>query len=208
MKFFATALILFVGATAHVLGRVRRDYKARGTLTARTVAEVWVIYVAHAGLTLWASASHLLPIKVPRAVRFLAGGGLTLAGLLMMEEGIREFRSFQRMSGMRADQLLTSGVYRYTRNPQNVGWAIALAGISIPGALRRRSDRHCSFLVRFPKLCRNGRELSNKDLRRGISALCQPNSALPRMAEIARICFRLVPAEFHGSRSALPASFR
>lgn len=133
MKLFGTALSLLVWATAHALGRVRRDYKERGTLTAHTVAEVWVIYVAHAVLTLWASALRLLPIKVPRAVRFLAGGGLTLAGLLMMEKGIREFRSFQRMSGMRVDQLVTSGIYRYTRNPQNVGWAIASAGISILG---------------------------------------------------------------------------
>lgn len=43
--------------------------------------------------------------------------------------------SLTRMSGRRADQLITSGVYRFTRHPQLVGWASVLLG----GALWGRS---------------------------------------------------------------------
>lgn len=51
----------------------------------------------------------------------------------MITAGIVEFRSLQRVSGRRMDQLITTGIFRWSRNPQNVGWALALFGLAIAG---------------------------------------------------------------------------
>jgi protein-S-isoprenylcysteine O-methyltransferase Ste14 len=37
------------------------------------------------------------------------------------------------MSGRDEDELVTAGIYRRSRNPQNTGWIMTLAGISILG---------------------------------------------------------------------------
>lgn len=51
---------------------------------------------------------------------------------------MREFRSFEKMSGLKKGNLVTSGPYRYSRNPQIVGWLLGLSGMalfyrSVPG---------------------------------------------------------------------------
>ena len=51
----------------------------------------------------------------------------------MMIAAMIEFRSMQRVSGQQVDQLITTGIYRWSRHPQNVGWALAMIGIAITG---------------------------------------------------------------------------
>lgn len=41
--------------------------------------------------------------------------------------------SVERMSGRRVDQLVTGGIFRYTRNPQYLGWGLVLLGVSVAG---------------------------------------------------------------------------
>jgi protein-S-isoprenylcysteine O-methyltransferase Ste14 len=48
---------------------------------------------------------------------------------------ILNFRTFQRMSGLQMDQLITDGIYTWSRNPQNLGWGVALFGISLKSGL-------------------------------------------------------------------------
>ena len=63
------------------------------------------------------------------------GGGLALAGvgLALLLTGMITFRSLRRISGMESSRLLTKGIYRWSRNPQYIGWFICLLGISLMG---------------------------------------------------------------------------
>jgi protein-S-isoprenylcysteine O-methyltransferase Ste14 len=61
------------------------------------------------------------------------GGSLLLFGLWFFVAAVREFNSFKKMSGMETNKVITSGVYAYSRNPQNVGWVLFMLGIAFLG---------------------------------------------------------------------------
>jgi protein-S-isoprenylcysteine O-methyltransferase Ste14 len=54
------------------------------------------------------------------------GGSLFVARII-------SFRSYRRISGVDTSILVTTGAYRWSRNPQNVGWALFLVGIALIG---------------------------------------------------------------------------
>ncbi len=100
-------------------------------MTVLTVAAVWVLYSLHFGLTLIAAvgSTWLLPLPPPLSV---AGGFLLLLiGAAAYIAAAVSFRSLKRMSGMDSSRLITGGIYRWSRNPQNVGWALFLVGMAL-----------------------------------------------------------------------------
>lgn len=58
---------------------------------------------------------------------------LILVGTVIFSAGIWSFRSFKRMSGLDNSKLVTSGIYQWSRNPQNVGWFLFLLGTAVLG---------------------------------------------------------------------------
>jgi len=46
---------------------------------------------------------------------------LAVAGLLIMLLGMLEFHSARKISGMEVSKLITTGIYRWSRNPQFLG---------------------------------------------------------------------------------------
>ncbi|MFO8035205.1 MAG: methyltransferase [Anaerolineales bacterium] len=94
---------------------------------------VWVAYLYHSFLVIWAALLQLwrLPVGLLRAL--ITGIVVALAGVILLAMGIFTFRSIERMSGQKTDELIDSGVYAWSRNPQNVGWGLALMGIAVAG---------------------------------------------------------------------------
>ena len=54
------------------------------------------------------------------------GGGILAAGMI-------EFRSWRRSCGQDITKLVTTGIYRWSRNPQFMGCLLYLSGISLMG---------------------------------------------------------------------------
>ncbi|NOY98408.1 MAG: isoprenylcysteine carboxylmethyltransferase family protein [Chloroflexi bacterium] len=126
-------LPIFVLLAACVSRRVQREYTTQDKLSALTALGVWVIYLLHAGLTGLAAWYALWPLPVDKTVSGAIGGVVVFFGLAFSAAGIIAFRSFKRMSGLEATKLVTSGIYRWSRNPQNVGWGLVLLGIALIG---------------------------------------------------------------------------
>lgn len=64
----------------------------------------------------------------------VAGAVLVLLGLALYAAASVAFQSLKRMSGLDATRLVTGGIYRWSRNPQNVGWTLVLLGASLASA--------------------------------------------------------------------------
>lgn len=93
----------------------------------------WGAYAVHALLVLLAAVSHVWPIPLPPRLASATEPILIVLGLVLYGTGAVAMHSLARMSGRRADQLITSGVYRFTRHPQLVGWASVLLGVALWG---------------------------------------------------------------------------
>jgi protein-S-isoprenylcysteine O-methyltransferase Ste14 len=93
----------------------------------------WILYVTHLFITLRAALHSGRTLPLPQKPSIVLGSLLTLFGSRFFVAAVREFRSFEQMSGTEAGNLVKTGPYRYSRNPQIVGWGAALLGASVMG---------------------------------------------------------------------------
>jgi len=127
-----TAAIAFAVLCAWCLVRVLREAGQERTTT--TAALVWGVYLAHLGTIILLAVYPVWPLPIAWWLRAAIGGVLLASGVMICGLGMRAFGSVERMSGQDTDQLITTGIYAWSRNPQNVGWIIAQFGIALLGA--------------------------------------------------------------------------
>ena len=72
---------------------------------------------------------------IPIDKTFALVGGLILfgIGIIILPMGMIELRTLRRSCGQDISKLITTGIYRWSRNPQFVGWFLMLLGISLAG---------------------------------------------------------------------------
>lgn len=128
------ALLGALGAYGWALPRVRREYAEDGHLSRATAGVVYVAYGLHALGWLGAVRARAWPLTLPAPVAVSVGLPLALSGTGLFAAGWRALPPADD-SGLATSGLITGGVYRVGRNPQNVGWALLLTG----GAFVRRS---------------------------------------------------------------------
>lgn len=131
-----TRYLLVIGLfalTGVALTWVRNDFLRRDKLSFTSGLLVWLVYLWHTALVAYFAWHSLWPLPLAQPLLLLLGITLALLGTLLFSLAVRQFRSLARMSGQKEDDLITGGVYRYSRNPQNVGWFLFLVGIGLFG---------------------------------------------------------------------------
>lgn len=130
LYYLALAALVYVVAFA-VFRVVALNYRRHAKLKPLATALQVTIFALHAALF----QAGLMTTRWPRfpdskfqaVIGALAGVG----GLALLLAGIGVFGSLGRMIGCRVDDLKQSGVYRYSRNPQLVGYGFFILAFII-----------------------------------------------------------------------------
>jgi len=93
-----------------------------------------VVWVLVAGL-MWLASTVTPKLTLPSAVRIAAGATLTVLGVLAMASAraalSRADTTWLPMTPARTRRLVTSGVYRVSRNPIYLGMMLVLLGLAV-----------------------------------------------------------------------------
>lgn len=127
------SILIFTLLFAFVIVEVKRAYATTGVLSNTTAFAVWLLYLLHGVTTAYAAWRAYWPLPLSPLVSHTIGWGFLILGTTFVLAGVFSFRSIRRMSGLDTNILITAGVYRYSRNPQNAGWGLVLPGLALLG---------------------------------------------------------------------------
>lgn len=146
LTIFSAVLISLIVISVMVFHKVRRDYAEQGKLTKLSSFLQVMVFVLHAQLftcSYWdlsliradeyLSVSYWLknaPEFSSSFTSLIFGSCLAVTGTLILGLGFKKFKSFARVDGQKVDQLISEGIYRFTRNPQIIGYGLIV--LSVP----------------------------------------------------------------------------
>lgn len=119
-------LILAIAVAVTALLYARWEYRRRGKLTLIGLLLLCIMLFIPNLMVHFTMAYGL-----PSTPLDFFGVVLSLAGLVLCLVGITHFRSIPKMLCMDTGELTISGPYRWSRNPQYVGWLLFLLGFTL-----------------------------------------------------------------------------
>ncbi|OGG02384.1 MAG: hypothetical protein A3F83_12585 [Candidatus Glassbacteria bacterium RIFCSPLOWO2_12_FULL_58_11] len=121
-----------LGLLAGLIGRrLRSEYRSILRPSLQTVVLVWALYGVHFSLVVCATLESAWRFSLNQPFAVACGSILILAGLAIYLSAVAAFGSLKRMSGMDTSRLVRAGIYRWSRNPQVVGWTLTLLGLGL-----------------------------------------------------------------------------
>ena len=117
---------VFLVLTPLAVWVMRHDYRRHGRLT----------WLGFGVLVCWFFLPHLamdfaVRYTSPWMLRQYVGLGLAILGLSILLNSILSFRSAKKVMALDPGKLTVSGLYRWSRNPQYVGWFLFVAGFGV-----------------------------------------------------------------------------
>ena len=119
-------LVLSFPMAAIALLHARYEYRKRGRLTWLGLLLLCLMLLVPNLLLEYATV-----YRRPSTPIAYAGALLAIFGLLLCLVSIGRFRSLAKVLCLDAGSLTTAGPYRWSRNPQYVGWLLFLLGFSL-----------------------------------------------------------------------------
>ena len=129
--YMATGIAVTIGL--YVLSKTKKVCMEGKTLSLGISIGWWITDVAWTALVAFSSLYNIWPLEMGEMTALIAGLILLGVGCSLTLIGIIEFHSLRKISGMEVSNLITTGIYRWSRNPQFLGFYLALLGISFIG---------------------------------------------------------------------------
>jgi protein-S-isoprenylcysteine O-methyltransferase Ste14 len=126
-----TGVLVVVGL--YIAMKTKNLYNKGNELTEGVSLGYWILDIIHFLLVFLSSAYTIWQIPIGEIVGYVCGAVMVGFGVLVMLKGMVEFRSIRRISGLNNSKLVTTGIYRWSRNPQYVSWFLVLLGTSLIG---------------------------------------------------------------------------
>lgn len=125
------AVLFLIVMALWTLWQVRRDFREGDALRPETIGSVLAFYTLHFAIELIAAWARLWPYSSYRYPSIVLGIILSLAGTVFLAFGILHMEDFRSMTGIETGELVTSGVFRWSRHPQNLGWGLFMVGVGL-----------------------------------------------------------------------------
>lgn len=122
---------VWLSASAALVPLLARDYAAGGVKPLTGVV-IWLWHALNYTLLALFALEDVWALGLGDPLRVL-GVFLIALGLIVIAAGFYEFRSVQRLTGTRQDELVDSGIYRFSRHPQYLGIILTLIGTGLAG---------------------------------------------------------------------------
>jgi len=114
--------------------KTKRTYDTGKALSIGISLGWWVLDLAHCLLVILSSLYNVWLMQINEIAALIGGSMMLGVGIVLMLAGMIAFRSIGRISGSDTSELVTTGIYQWSRNPQYLGWFLVLLGISLIGS--------------------------------------------------------------------------
>ena len=122
-----------LAAFAASYARGRREFRDLGHLSGPTVVMLYPMYASLTVAVLLAAVGSLWPMPVPGPLATAFGFALVVVSSWLYIVSRAKVKTFRATWGLTFDQLVTTGPYSVSRNPQIVGAIAFLLGVAILG---------------------------------------------------------------------------
>ncbi len=133
----SASISLSVGVWAvlavYVFSRIRDAYLRADRFPTKLLPLWYAMWAFHHVPVVLASLNGVWLVRSSSPVAFILGAAIVLVGTTSLVVGMIQFGSYARSAGQDNSRLIAFGIYRWSRNPQIVGWFMILFGISIAG---------------------------------------------------------------------------
>jgi len=129
--YIATLAFSILGVS--ILHETRRVYSKGETLSLRLSIKWWILDCEWTIIVILSSLHRLWPLPFEKTTVLVCGLALLAIGVATISAGVMEFCSLRKISGMEVSKLITTGIYRWSRNPQFLGLYLSLLGIALLG---------------------------------------------------------------------------
>jgi len=126
--------VILVVLGSYVFLETKKTYDKGKPLSKGLSVGWWVIDTVHCLLVVLSSLYAIWRIPINKVVALIGGSVMLGVGVVVMLAGMIEFRSIHRISGLDTSEVVTTGIYQWSRNPQYFGWFLVLLGISLIGS--------------------------------------------------------------------------
>ncbi len=127
---------LLIVASPPLLLKVRSDYKTKAGLSKPGVVSAYILLGLFC-MTIINATLYSRWVFAPNNILYkIIGYIFILTGIIILTEALVEFGSFKRIffltnSGLKADKVISTGVYRFSRNPQYIAYHLLLIGYTL-----------------------------------------------------------------------------
>ncbi len=122
-----------LAAFAASYARGRREFRDLGHLSGPTVVMLYPMYASLTVAVLVAAFGSIWPMRMPASLATALGLMAGVVGSCLYIVSRVKVKTFRATWGLAFDQLVTTGPYRVSRNPQIVGAIAFLFGVALLG---------------------------------------------------------------------------